>query len=53
MIFEINIEEDITPDIVIIWDCADATINHVFKYSPSLLKKYDSCLVCNIFLSVK
>nr|XP_012215613.1 PREDICTED: alpha-tocopherol transfer protein-like [Linepithema humile] len=44
MIFEIGIEEDIVPEIVVVWDCTGTNINHVFKYTPSMLKKFDSCM---------
>ncbi|XP_067215890.1 alpha-tocopherol transfer protein-like isoform X2 [Linepithema humile] len=44
MIFETGMEEDIVPDIAVIWDCTGANINHVLKYSPPLLKKFDSCM---------
>ncbi|XP_067215896.1 retinol-binding protein pinta-like [Linepithema humile] len=44
MIFETGMEEDIVPDIAVIWDCTGVTINQLLKYSPPMLKKFDSCM---------
>lgn len=44
---EVRIEEDIVTNNVVIWDCAGANINHLMKYTPMLLKKFDSLMVRN------
>lgn len=52
MTIDVRIEEDIVTNNIIIFDCTGIRINHVMKYTPSLLKKWDSCLVRNNDLSV-
>ncbi|XP_029171652.1 retinol-binding protein pinta-like [Nylanderia fulva] len=44
MIFETRIEEDIVNCDVIIYDCSNLTVNHIIKYTPTILKKTDLML---------
>lgn len=44
MTIDVRIEEDIVTNNIIIWDMAGVNMNHVIKYTPSILKKFDTCL---------
>lgn len=45
MLLDLRIDEDLVNSEIFIWDAADVTINHLVKYTPTVLKKYDLCLV--------
>nr|BAI94568.1 CRAL-TRIO domain containing protein [Diacamma sp. Okinawa-2006a] len=44
MLLDLRIDEDLVNSEIFIWDAADVTINHLVKYTPTVLKKYDLCL---------
>ncbi|CAL1676132.1 unnamed protein product [Lasius platythorax] len=42
MIIETRVEEDIVNSDVVIYDCANLTLNHIFKFTPSVLKRMET-----------
>lgn len=51
MILEMHIEENIHNSEVIIYDCSNLTFNHIIKFTPSVLKKADTILVCKNYFT--
>jgi hypothetical protein len=45
MTTEVRLEEDIVTNIIIIWDCTGENINHIKMFTPTAVKKWDSCMV--------
>lgn len=53
MILDILAEEDTVNSIVIVWDCKHLTLGHILKMTPSLLKRFNLCLVRNVITLTK